>query len=57
MKGTSVRTGPDGRAQITFPDKAVIWLRENANFGMQSTLPLARKVQLSLGELKADVPT
>jgi hypothetical protein len=55
-EGTSLRTGPDGRAQVTFPDNAVVWVRESSNFGMQSTLPLARKVQINQGELKASIP-
>ena len=55
-EGFSLRTGPDGRAQVTFPDKAVVWLKESSTFGLQSTLPLTRKVQLLMGELKASIP-
>lgn len=55
-EGSSVRTGPDGRAQVTFPDKAVVWIRESSDFGVESTLPLARKVQVNLGEVKLSVP-
>jgi hypothetical protein len=55
-EGYSLRTGPDGRAQVTFPDKAVVWVKESSNFGMQSTLPLTRKIQVTQGEVKASVP-
>lgn len=55
-EGFSIRTGPDGRAQISFPDKAMVWIKENSTFGMQSTLPLTRKVQLLVGSVKADIP-
>jgi len=55
-EGFSLRTGPDGRAQVTFPDKAVIWVKESSTFGLQSTLPLTRKVQVTQGEVKASVP-
>src|SRR6185295_3332483 len=37
-EGYMIRTGPDGRAQITFPDKAIVWVKESSSFGMQSTL-------------------
>lgn len=55
-EGYSLRTGPNGRAQVTFPDKAVVWVKESSTFGMQSTLPLTRKVQLGAGEIKASIP-
>ena len=55
-EGSSLRTGPDGRAQVTFPDKAVVWVKESTTFDMQSTLPLTRKVKVDAGEVKASVP-
>jgi len=55
-EGSSIRTGPDGRAQVTFPDKAVVWVRESSSFGLQSALPMARKVQVAAGEIKARIP-
>ena len=41
--GDTITTGPNGRAQLTFPDGAVVWIKENSTFKMMEVAPATSK--------------
>ncbi len=55
-EGSAVRTGADGEAELTFPDRSKVWMKANSQLQVENQRPLLNRLSFLFGSIKAAIP-
>lgn len=55
-QGSSIRTSEKSRASLLFPNKSIIWLKENTSMEIEKQVAQENQIALNVGSLKVRVP-